>query len=63
MSRRVTVGALLLLAWFGVARFGALTEPVVLLLLGLLLATAGLLARRSSEKRAALKASSPRVHT
>jgi hypothetical protein len=38
----------------------ALAEPVVLLLLGLLLATVGILARRSSEKRLVLKSRASR---
>jgi hypothetical protein len=35
--------------------FGTLAEPVVLLLLGLLLAAVGILVRRASEKRVVLK--------
>ena len=78
MSRRVKVGAMLLVAWFAIAPvqlaaldtaatperplaqsnvspLGTLAEPVVLLLLGLILSSIGILARRSSEKRLALK--------
>ena len=43
------------LAQSAVGPFGAISEPVVLLLLGLILATVGVLARRSPEKRGALK--------
>ena len=43
------------LAQSTVSPLGALGEPVVMVLLGLLLATVGILARRSSEKRVALK--------
>lgn len=48
------------IAQSNVTPVSALAEPVVLLLLGLLLATVGILARRSSEKRLVLKSRASR---